>query len=182
MTSTYFIRDPESFRNNVCQKISALGSKLAVEDIDRSRTWINIEKSIYNWTIREATFKQLVRIQWDNPLFVQLYIDRLRSVYMNLSTNPELMRRIESGELLPEHVGSMTHYEMNPERWDDIIEIKKKRDQSKYQMNLVANTDLYKCSKCKSTRCNYTTQQIRSADEAMTVFVTCLSCGKQWKC
>ena len=187
MASTYVIRDPDTFRQNICDKLSKLFS--AVDSIanteDAKRTTIivgNIEKSVYNWAIREATAKQLVRIQWDNPLFVQLYVDRLRSVYTNLSTNAALVQRIVSGDVSPETVGSMTHQEMNPERWDDIIELKKKRDHSKYQMNMVANTDLYKCSRCKSTQCNYTTQQIRSADEAMTVFVTCLSCGKQWKC
>jgi DNA-directed RNA polymerase subunit M/transcription elongation factor TFIIS len=180
MANTYFIRDPESFRNNVCDKLTKLFTD-SDGTVSASNTQ-NIEKSVYNWAIREANTKQLVRIQWDNPLFVQLYVDRLRSVYTNISTNPDLVARIVSGEILPETVGGMTHHEMNPARWNDVIEMKKKRDQSKYKMNMVANTDLYKCSKCKSTRCNYTTQQIRSADEAMTVFVTCLSCGKQWKC
>ena len=39
------------------------------------------------------------------------------------------------------------------------------------------------CSGCKKkTKCDYYQMQTRSADEPMTTFVTCLECGKRWKC
>ena len=41
---------------------------------------------------------------------------------------------------------------------------------------------LYKCGACKSTKTTHYSQQTRSADEPMTVFVSCLDCGKKWKC
>jgi DNA-directed RNA polymerase subunit M/transcription elongation factor TFIIS len=191
MVTTYTVRDPENFRANVRTKIAELfahdpeaAAYLPTDDCDRDNNplFVNIEKSLFNWAVREAKDKQSISIQWDSPNFVQLYVDRLRSIYRNLTDCRAFMLRVARGEVPPERVGFMSHQEMNPERWDDIVELKKMRDASKYQSNLVANTDLYKCSRCRSTKCNYTTQQVRSADEAMTVFVTCLSCGKQWKC
>jgi transcription elongation factor S-II len=41
---------------------------------------------------------------------------------------------------------------------------------------------LFKCGRCKSMKTTYYEMQTRSADEPMTVFVSCLNCGKNWKC
>jgi len=37
------------------------------------------------------------------------------------------------------------------------------------------------CSKCRVGPVRFTSRQTRSADEAMTVFMVCLNCGKRWK-
>ena len=42
-------------------------------------------------------------------------------------------------------------------------------------------TDLFKCGKCKSNDCSYFQLQTRSADEPMTTYVWCSSCGNRWK-
>ena len=76
----------------------------------------------------------------------------------------------------------MNHQEMNPKIWKELIENKKIRDKYKYESALEASTDLFTCRACKSKKCTYTQQQTRSADEPMTTFVTCLNCGKRWKC
>lgn len=39
---------------------------------------------------------------------------------------------------------------------------------------------LFKCIQCKSSNTKYTSKQTRSADEPMTIFVTCQDCGKMW--
>ena len=39
----------------------------------------------------------------------------------------------------------------------------------------------FKCHKCRSTKCTFYALQTRSSDEPMTLFVTCLNCGKNWK-
>jgi transcription elongation factor S-II len=76
----------------------------------------------------------------------------------------------------------MTHQEMQPERWSKLIEEKIKRDKSKYEVNMDAATDTFTCRKCKQNKCSYYQMQTRSADEPMTTFVSCLSCGNRWKC
>jgi len=40
----------------------------------------------------------------------------------------------------------------------------------------------FKCGKCKSRKTTFYLLQTRSADEPMTVYVTCLGCGHKWKC
>ncbi|KAK5924104.1 hypothetical protein CgunFtcFv8_001009 [Champsocephalus gunnari] len=42
-------------------------------------------------------------------------------------------------------------------------------------------TDMFICGKCRGKKCSYTQVQIRSADEPMTTFVLCNSCGNRWK-
>lgn len=39
----------------------------------------------------------------------------------------------------------------------------------------------FKCYKCKSNKCTFYALQTRSSDEPMTLFVTCLNCGNNWK-
>ncbi len=170
MTSTS-ITNPELFRENICKKLTSI---IGDETIAQ-----NVEKSIFNFAINEAKMKKLVR-KWESKEFASLYIDRLRSIYINLK-NVEFLTQIKNKEITPQQLSKMTHQEFNPDHWKELIERKIKRDSSKYTMNIEASTDMYTCKKCKSKRCNYFELQTRSADEPTTVFVTCLDCGKHWK-
>jgi hypothetical protein len=73
--------------------------------------------------------------KWDNPYFVQIYVDRLRSIYFNLK-NPELLGQITSGQMKAHTIAFMTHQEMNPDRWRELIRNKMVRDASKYVTNI----------------------------------------------
>ena len=46
---------------------------------------------------------------------------------------------------------------------------------------MVKNTVGIHCRKCNSDNVYSMSRQTRSADEAMTVFYTCLNCGNKWK-
>ena len=50
-----------------------------------------------------------------------------------------------------------------------------------YESVQEAMTDQFKCGRCKKRQCSYFEMQTRSADEPMTIFVTCINCGKRWK-
>jgi len=165
------ISNPDTFRENIKNKLSKI-----IED-DTIAT--NVEKSIFNFTINESKLKKLVR-KWESKEFVALYMDRLRSIYINLK-NKNFLTQIKNKEITPQQLSKMTHQEFNPEHWKELIERKIKRDSSKYVMNIEASTDMYTCKKCKSKKCHYFEMQTRSADEPTTIFVTCLDCGKQWK-
>ena len=43
-----------------------------------------LEIGVYNYTLKEATNRKVVK-KWDNPFYVQLYLDRLRSIINNLN-------------------------------------------------------------------------------------------------
>jgi len=111
---------------------------------------------------------------------VQLYMDKLRSIYLNLD-QPEFLKQILSGDIVPQTVAFMTHQEINPGQWKEWIDKKMQRDASKFNDNIQASTDMYTCKKCRSTRCTYYEMQTRSADEPATIFVTCLDCGKHFR-
>lgn len=169
----YKIDNPEEFRQNVRDKLNA------IVNISDHKIAINLEKAIYNYTIKEATQRKILK-KWDNTLFAQIYIDRLRTIYINLK-NTALLGQIQSGEITPMNLAFMTHQEMNPDQWREIIDKKIQRDASKYTNNIQASTDMFTCRKCKSKKCTYYELQTRSADEPATIFVTCLDCGKNWK-
>jgi len=167
----HLIHNPEQFRNNIVKKLTDIIGEATIS--------INLEKGIFNYAIKEGTSRKIIK-KWDNPLFVQLYIDRLRSIFINLK-NTELLEQLVTKELTPQSLAFMTHQEMNQTRWKDLIEQKIKRDATKYTTNIQASTDMFTCRKCKSKRCTYYELQTRSADEPATIFITCLDCGKNWK-
>lgn len=169
--STRKIHNPESFRNNVCKYFEKL--------LGDNKISINLEKAIFNYAIQEASFKKIVK-KWENECFVHLYNDRLRTIYLNLK-NKDFTERIISGDLTPHIAVFMTHQEMNPKLWCKLIEKKKILDANKFTINTVASTDLFTCGRCRSKKCTFYTAQTRSADEAETIFITCLDCGKNWK-
>jgi len=166
-----YINSPTEFRKKISEKIHNI-----VEDEVMS---INIERGVFNYTIKEANSKKIIK-KWENPRFVQIYLDRLRSIYINLK-NPEFLNQIKNKEILPQSIAFMTHQEMNTSHWRVLIEQKMIRDANKYTTNIQASTDMFTCKKCKSKRCTYYELQTRSADEPATIFITCLDCGKNWK-
>ena len=76
----------------------------------------------------------------------------------------------------------MSHYDMNPTKWKPLIDLLEIHEKNKYTPKIEASTDNFTCGKCKSKECSYYQLQLRSADEPMTTFVTCLNCGQRWKC
>ena len=165
------IEDSVDFRARVTKKLTTI--------IHSEKNATNLEKGIYNATLEEAQFKNIVK-KWDNTGFVTLYLNRLRSIYFNLDET--LIARIESKEIRPHEIAYMTHQDMRPIKWQALIELKKTRDDNKYSPKIEASTDNFTCYKCKSKKCTFYQLQTRSADEPMTTFVTCLDCSNRWKC
>lgn len=165
------VENSEKFRSNIRSKID--------EIIKNEKHSSNLEKGIFNYALIESKNRKVVK-KWDNPYFVQIYVDRLRSIYSNLD-NPNLLEQLNSGNIKAHTIAFMTHQEMCPEKWDDLITAKSKRDLNKFETNMEAATDTFTCRKCKSNKCTYYALQTRSSDEPTTIFVTCLNCGQRWK-
>jgi transcription elongation factor S-II len=138
----------------------------------------NLEIGIFNYAIKEATHRKIVK-SWDNRHFQQLYKDRLRTIYCNLGE--AMIALILSGEVKPQEFAFMTHQEMCPEKWTELIDKKRKREDSRNQTAVQCSTSLFTCKRCTSKNCTYYELQIRSADEPATIFVSCLDCGKHWR-
>jgi len=165
------IKDPTEFRIKIQKVIASLMTTTIYS--------VNIEKGILNYTIRVCSENYIVK-KWENSYFVQIYIDRFRTIYRNLQ-NTSFRERVETGEYTPMQISHMTHQEFLPEKWKQLIEFKKIKDETLYAPHN-GNTDMFVCRKCKSNNCSYYQLQTRSADEPMTTFVTCVSCGNRWKC
>ena len=166
------IENPVLFRENIRKKLETILGDCEIAT--------NLEKGIFNSSLGKAKERCIVK-KWDNKYFVVIYLDLLRTVYFNLK-DEKILNKMKNREIQAHKLAFMTHQEMSPEKWDKLIEDKKIRDENKYEPKLEASTDKFTCRKCHSKKCTYYQLQTRSADEPMTTFVTCLDCGKRWKC
>ena len=132
--------DPTIFRDNFINKIK---THFELDDLA-----INIEKSVFNFAIRESNFRQIVK-KWKNPQFCELYISRMKTLLTNLKNNQDFLEQVKTKQITPETLALMTHQEMCPDKWQERIERKIKIDQSHFQTNIEASTDMFTCKKCK---------------------------------
>ena len=166
------IDNPSEFRDKVTDKIDII--------IDNKKISMNMERGIFNYSIDKSGELKVVK-KWNNVYFVEIYLNRLRSVMINIQ-HEELLDKIKSKDIKPHEVAYMTHQEMRPSIWKELIDAKKKRDENMFRPAITATTDQFTCGKCKTKKCSYYQLQTRSADEPMTTFVSCLNCGARWKC
>jgi transcription elongation factor S-II len=188
------INDAIEFRKNIINNLKnklkennyitndCENEKLENNEIDEMYTKYakNLEKGIYNYCINQSTERNIVK-KWENQYFVHLYVDRLRSIYMNINSE-SLKDKVINNTIKIHEIAFMNHQEMQPIKWHKLLEDKKIRDEYKYAPKIEASTDNFTCWKCKSKACTYYQLQTRSADEPMTTFVTCINCGQRWKC
>ena len=168
--SLRIIEKSDNFRANIRKHLD--------KKLNNENASLNLEKGIYNYALKEADNRKIVK-KWDNKFFVQIYLNHLKSILTNL--NAKWIEEINNGSIQSHKLAFMTHQELNHEIWAEMIEIKSKRDANKFENNMAAATDTFTCRKCKGKNCTYYAQQVRSADEPMTIFVTCLDCGTRWK-
>uniref|UniRef100_A0A3B5AKL6 Transcription elongation factor A protein 2-like n=1 Tax=Stegastes partitus TaxID=144197 RepID=A0A3B5AKL6_9TELE len=113
------------------------------------------------------------------------YKTRLRSRISNLKDqkNPDLRRNVLCGNISPQRIASMTAEEMASAELKQMREALTKESIREHQLSKVGGTetDMFICNKCHGKSCTYTQVQTRSADEPMTTFVLCNSCGNRWK-
>lgn len=144
-----------------------------------------IEQSVLSYTIKTANSRKMAK-KWENPAIRKIYVNKMRSLYSNIYGdgyigNKGLIEKIREGTLSLDNIANMSFQELFPEHWKQMMDEKYKRDKLLYEEKAEAMTDQFKCGRCKSRKCTYYELQTRSADEAMTTFITCLNCGNRWK-
>ena len=173
MVVTQFVNDKlesATFRANVVGRLEGM--------IDGRTNALNLEVGIFNATNTECRRLNTLRL-WKNEQFVEVYLRKLHAMITALGFE-HIQEDIRAKRLRPHKLPFMTHQEIHPEKWTTLLEQKTVREQNMFRSNILASTDSYTCHRCKKRECTYYQMQTRSADEPMTIFVSCISCGNAW--
>ena len=163
----------------LCSGSSAANASFPEADV------VAMEKAIFRTAIETAQ-KKMVPRNWKTGLFTEIYKQIAKSVLANTHPespvkNPRLLARAIEGEFALAAIPTMTSYEMYPERWKELADKQLIREQKILEGDKSRATDEYKCHRCGKRECTYYELQTRSADEPMTIFITCVNCGKRWR-
>ncbi len=135
---------------------------------------VKIETGILEYTLIKVSSEKIVPEFIDN-----IYHDKIRDIYVNLDTsnkrinNKTLTPSLIDGHVDPYFIGFFRPEQLHPAQWKPILD---KRTAKELANNDVKVTDIYKCYRCGERKTTSYQMQVRSADEPMTTFVTCLVC------
>lgn len=119
------------------------------------------------------------------PESKEQYRTKIRSLFQNLKnkSNPGLRVRVLTNEVSPDRFVRLSHDEMkSAERLEEERKIQKENmDKAMVAKAERSISTSLQCGKCGQRKVTYTEAQTRSADEPMTLFCTCLACGKSWR-
>ena len=156
-----------TFRAKYTKKIDAL-----VKDDEKTKI---IEKNIFDWCLVYSVETNIQPTNFKNVVFKSLYTTKVKQVCHNITHH--IGKKITLDNI---HV--KTYKELCPGKWKKFskdLEILNKKI-SDFDSE-VTTTDQFQCSKCHKRKCCYTSFQIRSSDEPMTNFITCIECGYNWR-
>ena len=132
----------------------------------------NCEKSVYNITIQKSKGGYHIKQLWSSQPFKELY-KRMSMKMTYLLKDETLVNKVRNGEYRIQDIVFMKNSELYPEKYRKNVVIK--------NMEEFVKDSVFQCGNCKSRKITYYQLQIRSADEPMTTFFTCVSCNKRWK-
>ena len=108
-----------------------------------------------------------------------IYRSKLIDIYNNLDTNntninnKTLNNDVVNNKIEPYYLAFMKPEQLHPVNWAKELERRRVIEEAN---NTQCVSDIYKCYKCGDKKCTTMQLQTRSADEPMTIFVTCLTC------
>ena len=120
---------------------------------------------------------------WSNIYKQQTYKQRLL-VMIKAIEKHDLIGRLRSRELWD--TTNLTAEEIDPTCWRVQLEREHRERDELMQLSNAKWTGarqdgVFTCRRCKSKKTTYTELQTRSADEPMTIFITCLDCSHRMK-
>jgi DNA-directed RNA polymerase subunit M/transcription elongation factor TFIIS len=146
---------------------------------------IQLESVVYNSTIQDAKKKHITP-HWKCDVFDYMYTMKLRTLMGNLLPgsyvqNTYLLSEIQEKNISIQSLLGLNPYQMNNSLWKDYIHRRQQREKRQLEGNKAMATDQFLCTRCHKRECTYYEMQTRSADEPMTIFITCMNCGKHWR-
>ena len=171
--------ETNTIRLTCIKNLSFLEDSFSTDDIR------GLEKSIFDASFQFAQ-RQYIARNWKSKVFCEVYKQMVRSIVSNLHPhspvgNTRLLLRVKEGEFALSDIPFMSTYDMFPEKWFSLKDKLLQREQKILEGNKSRATDQFKCRRCHKSECTYYELQTRSADEPMTIFITCLNCGKEWR-
>ena len=114
------------------------------------------------------------------------YTYRVLEIIYNLKENKQFRDKIMSGEIKPKDLATMEVKEMfekeKRKQLDKKIENLVNAARSDWdQKHAKVTSGVYKCKICGGDKTIQYEIQTRSADESMTLFITCVKCKNVWK-
>lgn len=144
----------------------------------------NFEQLLFQTTLN-ACDKKKIRRSWGTLGFKDLYLSITRTIIGNLNPNSyvqnkELWQMYVQKEITLEEIVRKNALELFPDHWRALIDQQAKREKIQLEGDRSRATDRFHCNRCGKKETTYYELQTRSADEPMTIFISCLNCGKRW--
>ena len=100
--------------------------------------------------------------------------------------NAELRSKVRDGVIAPSALVKMDEIDlMNPAQRQKAEEVKAFRAKARNTQELLkaqaVTSDMFPCPSCGKRNCTMVQKQTRSGDEPMTVYCTCLDCGRAFR-
>jgi DNA-directed RNA polymerase subunit M/transcription elongation factor TFIIS len=164
----------------------------------------NCERSVYNWAVQETRCAS-DDPSWENRIFRWRYKQKAfgllkelerapvvvpelqvtgEEVRLKLNFVPQLVRRLQLKELESKSLARYSADVLWPDGpWANIAFELRRKDLAMEAAKAREEdySGMFTCMRCKTKRTTFYLLQTRSADEPMTAFITCLSCGNKWK-
>lgn len=183
MSSTVEVLAP--LRKECIKKLSGLFYKHSKLE---KKECIQLSKSLES-NLLKASYKQCQEYGEEAEYSLNdIYIDNIRSLLTNCDPdsyikNYELIQLLCSKsintQVVSQYVTEMP-YALFRGKNQEIIDYIEKQENTTYNHDIIGDSQ-FKCRKCKKRKCNVTLAQLRSADEPMSVLITCTSCGHNWR-
>jgi len=172
--------EDDDYNDNRIKNIDIFSSLL--NDNERAK---EIEQSIYEYS-KKISKKRNILPLWSNDVFKKIYLSKSISLFSNIDkhsyiNNKSLINKINEEKINLTNIAFMSYQELFPEHSKEFLDEKFKREKLMYEEKQESMTDQFKCGRCKQRKCTYYELQTRSADEGMTIFITCLNCGWRWR-
>ncbi|KAI7903527.1 transcription factor S-II, central domain-containing protein [Cokeromyces recurvatus] len=120
-----------------------------------------------------------------NEFINTTYKLKIRSLALNLKSNPNLRERVINGEISSDKLCKMSTEDMaseeSKERNQKLAEEALFKARGIVMSEKQAETDIFQCKKCNKRTCIYFQLQTKSSDESTTIYVLCVNCSHRWK-
>ena len=140
-----------------------------------------IERACYNTTIDLAHNENIIP-SWDIEEFCNVYHSICYKISVNLDSaglvnNPSFAKALLNGQISISMLPKLTSREMFPQKYTKILQ---RMEASKNASHTIKISRMYKCRKCKESRCVIENLYNRALDEGVNLHITCVNCGYEF--